>query len=323
MSKVDGNSDKVLIIGATGCIGEFIAESSLENGKTTYLLVRPGSSASPSKDAILKKFTSKGAIIIEGEATDKDLVEKKIREYQIDVVISAIAGHALLEQLSLVEAIKAAGNVKRFLPSEFGHDVDKSNPEEPAQSFYNIKRKVRRATEDAGIPYTYICCNSIAGWPYFDNIHPCNVCPPLEQFQIYGDGNQEAYFVAGVDIGKFTIKACFDPRTINKHVHFRPACNKFSLNKMAALWESKIGRTLPRVTITEQDLLTMAKEYSFPSCVVAALTHDVFIQGCQVNFFIDGVKDLEIGSLYPDSSYKTLDECFNEYAEDLRIKESH
>jgi leucoanthocyanidin reductase len=27
---------------------------------------------------------------------------------------------------------------------------------------------------------------------------------------------------------------------------------------MASLWESKIGRTLPRVTLTEEDLIAMA-----------------------------------------------------------------
>jgi leucoanthocyanidin reductase len=54
--------------------------------------------------------------------------------------------------------------------------------------FYEEKRRVRRAAEAAGVPYTYICCNSIAGWPYFDNMHPSEVPPPLDRFQIYGDG---------------------------------------------------------------------------------------------------------------------------------------
>ena len=79
--------------------------------------------------------------------------------------------------------------MQRFLPSEFGHDVDKANPVDPGQDLYNLKKKIRRATEAAGIPYTYICCNSIAGWPYFDQKHPSEVCPPLDKFQIYGDGN--------------------------------------------------------------------------------------------------------------------------------------
>jgi leucoanthocyanidin reductase len=64
--------------------------------------------------------------------------------------------------------------------------------------------------------------------------------------------------VAGSDIGKFTVKAAYDPRSASKIVHFRPASNLLSTNEMASLWESKIGRTLPRVTLSEDDLLAMA-----------------------------------------------------------------
>lgn len=64
--------------------------------------------------------------------------------------------------------------------------------------------------------------------------------------------------MAGTDIGKFTVKAAYDARSINKVVHFRPACNLLSTNEMACLWESKIGRTLPRVTLSKEDLLAMA-----------------------------------------------------------------
>jgi leucoanthocyanidin reductase len=64
--------------------------------------------------------------------------------------------------------------------------------------------------------------------------------------------------VAGSDIGKFTVKAAYDPRAANKIVHFRPASNLLSTNEMASLWESKIGRTLPRETLSEDELLAMA-----------------------------------------------------------------
>jgi len=67
-----------------------------------------------------------------------------------------------------------------------------------------------------------------------------------------------AYFVAGSDIGKFTLKAVDDNRTVNKSVHFRPENNLFSINELASLWEKKIKRSLPRITITEEDLLNAA-----------------------------------------------------------------
>jgi leucoanthocyanidin reductase len=68
-----------------------------------------------------------------------------------------------------------------------------------------------------------------------------------------------AYFVTGSDIGKYTIKTVDDIRTVNKTVHFRPPKNFLTLNELAAIWEKKISKTLPRVCISEQDLLAIAK----------------------------------------------------------------
>lgn len=79
--------------------------------------------------------------------------------------------------------------LQRFLPSEFGHDVYKADPVEPGLTMYKEKRLVRRVVEESGIPYTNICCNSIASWPYYDNCHPSQLPPPLDQLQIYGHGN--------------------------------------------------------------------------------------------------------------------------------------
>lgn len=67
--------------------------------------------------------------------------------------------------------------------------MDRADPVEPGLGMYQAKRRVRSVTQESGVPYTYICCNSIASWPYYDNTHPSEVVPPLDQFQIYGDGS--------------------------------------------------------------------------------------------------------------------------------------
>ncbi|KAK8487005.1 hypothetical protein V6N11_068375 [Hibiscus sabdariffa] len=303
---------RVLIVGATGFIGRFVAEASLDAGRPTYVLVRP-SSENRSKNKVDKALQDRGAILLNGLANDKELMVKLLKEHNIEIVISAVGGERILDQLSLVEAISSAGTVKRFLPSEFGHDVDRADPVEPGIQMYKEKRQVRRMVEKLDIPFTYICCNSIASWPYHDNTHPSEVIPPLDQFQIYGDGNVKAYFVAGTDIGKFTMKTVDDSRTVNKSVHFRPACNFYNMNELADLWERKIRRTLPRATVTEDDLLSVAAENRIPQSIVASFTHDIFIKGCQVNFPINGPNETEVSSLYPNEPFRTLDECFNDF----------
>ncbi|KAI8021941.1 Leucoanthocyanidin reductase [Camellia lanceoleosa] len=307
LESVSAAEGGVLIVGATGFIGQFIAEASLHADRPTYLLVRSVGSKT------IKTLQDKGAKVIHGVIKDQEFMEKILKEHKIDIVISAIGGANILDQLTLVHAIKAVGTIKRFLPSEFGHDVDRADPVEPGLTMYNEKRRVRRLIEECGVPYTYICCNSIASWPYYDNTHPSEVIPPLDEFQIYGDGNVKAYFVAGSDIGKFTIKTVDDIRTLNKSVHFRPSCNFLNINELASLWEKKIGRTLPRVTVSENDLLAAAAANIIPQSIVASFTHDIFIKGCQVNFSIEGPNEVEACSLYPDESFRTVDECFDDF----------
>nr|UNN46817.1 LAR3 [Populus ussuriensis] len=304
---------RVMIIGSMGFIGGFIAGASLECGHRTYLLIRR-ELASLSKASTIKSLQDRGATTIYGSIKDQDLMEKVIREHKIEIVISAVGGASIADQVKLVNAIKAAGTVKRFLPSEFGHDIDRADPVEPGLTMYKEKRQVRRYIEEAGIPYTYICCNSIAAWPYHDNTHPADVPPPLDRFQIYGDGTVKAYFVAGSDIGKFTIKSIDDNRTLNKTVHFRPPSNLLSTNELASLWEEKLGYKLPRVTITEDDLLAAAREMRIPQSIVAAITHDIFINSCQINYSMDQPNDVDVCSLYPELPFRTVDECFNDFA---------
>ncbi|KAI4341488.1 hypothetical protein MLD38_026207 [Melastoma candidum] len=304
---------RTLVIGSLGFIGRFLADACLDAGRPTYLLVRPGGK-SDAKTIAIQSLQEKGAVIVHGSIADKGSIEKVMRENGIEVVISAVGGERILDQLVLVDAIKSVGNIKRFLPSEFGHDIDRADPVEPGTILYSAKRKVRRAIEDAGIPYTYICCNSIAAWPYHDNTHPADVHPPLDCFSIYSHGNVKAYFVAGSDIGKFTVKTLDDPRVINKTVHFQPLTNLLSVNDLASLWEDKIHRKLPRETVSEKDLLDAAAEMIIPQSIVAALTHDIFIKGCQVNYSLDKPTDAEVTSLYPDEAFKTIDECFSEFA---------
>ncbi|GLJ50637.1 hypothetical protein SUGI_1078750 [Cryptomeria japonica] len=305
------STSKILVIGGTGYIGRFVALATVAAGHHAYALIRPTTASQPTKAQCLQELKDAGVHILYGDLNDHHSLVKAIQG--IDIIISVVGGAQLTDQLKILDAIKEIGTVKRFLPSEFGHDIERTNPVEPGLSFYKEKRLVRRAIEAANIPYTYICCNSIAGWPYFYHTHPSELPPPQDQFEIYGDGNIKAYFVTGEDIGKYTIKAVEDVRTVNKSVHFRPPKNFLTLNELAAIWEKKIGKTLPRVCISEQDLLAIAKANYIPESIVASLTHDIFINGCQYNFKMEEPNDLEVCELYPEMAYTTVEDFFNGY----------
>ena len=64
-----------------------------------------------------------------------------------------------------------------------------------------------------------------------------------------------AVFNKEEDIGTFTIKAIDDPRTLNKILYIRPPANTYSFNELVSLWEKKIGKTLERIYVPEEQLL--------------------------------------------------------------------
>ena len=60
-SNTDGPA---LVIGATGYIGRFVADACLDSGRTTYVLIRPGS-VCPARAAAVHALRAKGAIVVE------------------------------------------------------------------------------------------------------------------------------------------------------------------------------------------------------------------------------------------------------------------
>ena len=57
------------------------------------------------------------------------------------------------------------------------------------------------------------------------------------------------------DIGTFTIKTVDDPKALNKVVYIRPPKNSVSFKELVAVWEKKIGKTLEKEYIPEEQLL--------------------------------------------------------------------
>lgn len=91
--------------------------------------------------------------------------------------------------------------MQRFLPSEFGNDVDRTNAVEPAKSTFAAKAQIRRAIEAEGIPYTYVSSNCFAGYFLSTLVQPGLFAPPppRDKLVVLGDGNVkgiELYFIA-------------------------------------------------------------------------------------------------------------------------------
>ena len=77
---------------------------------------------------------------------------------------------------------------QRFIPSEFGNDVDRvEGAFPPFQKVCDTKKKIRRAIEESRIPYAFISADSFMAYfvDYF--LHP-HQKPKPEEVVMYGDG---------------------------------------------------------------------------------------------------------------------------------------
>ncbi|KAH1266964.1 Isoflavone reductase [Glycine max] len=302
---------KILVLGGTGYIGKFIVKASAEAGNPTFALVRESTVSHPEKSKLIESFKSSGVTILYGDLSDHESLVKAIK--QVDVVISTLGGQQIDDQVKLIAAIKEAGNIKRFLPSEFGLDVERHNAVEPVTSFLEKKVKIRRSIEAEGIPYTYICSNAFAGY-FLPTLGQQNVtAPPRDKVVILGDGNVKAIYVKEEDIGTYTIKAVDDPRTLNKILYVRPPANILTFNELVSLWENKIKNTLEKVYIPEDQLLKYIQESPFPANLMLALAHSMHVKGDCTNYEIDPSLGVEASNLYPEVKYTTVDNYLNAF----------
>ncbi|KAE8704191.1 Isoflavone reductase-like protein [Hibiscus syriacus] len=302
---------KVLIIGGTGYIGKFIVEASAKEGHPTFALVRESTISDPVKGKIVENFKNLGVHILIGDLYDHDSLVKAIK--QVDVVISTVGQMQIADQVKIISAIKEAGNVKRFLPSEFGTDVDLNNAIEPAKSAFGIKAQIRRAIEAEGIPYTYVPANCFAAYFLPTLSQPGATSPPRDKVVIQGDGNAKAVFNDESDIGTYTIKTVDDPRTLNKTLFIRPPKNTYSFNELVSLWEKLIGKTIEKTYVPEEQLLKQIQESPIPINIFLAISHSIFVNGDGANFEIKPSIGFEASELYPEVKYTAVEEILSRF----------
>ncbi|KAK2972585.1 hypothetical protein RJ640_020138 [Escallonia rubra] len=241
---------KVLIFGGTGYIGKHMVKASVKLGHPTYVYSRPNSA----KTDLLEEFQSLGVTIVRGGLDEHKKLVSLLKE--VDVVISALA-----------------------------YPQDRISVLPPFQAFLDKKKRIRRATEAAGIPYTFVSANCFGA--YFVNY----LLRPHEKHDdiiVYGNGEAKVVLNMEEDIAMYTIKVATDPRTSNSVVIFRPPSNVVTQLQLISVWEKKT--TLPD-----------------PENIPVSILHSVFVKGVTMNFEL-GDNDIEASRLYPDTQFATVEQ---------------
>ncbi|KAI9383593.1 hypothetical protein POPTR_013G103701v4 [Populus trichocarpa] len=303
---MENEMSKILIFGGTGYIGKYMVKASVSMGHKTYVYARPiTTQSSPAKIGIHKEFQAMGVTIVQGEFDEQEKIVSVLRH--VDVVISTVAYPQVLDQLKIIEAIKVAGNIKRFFPSDFGVEEDRVTPLPPFEAFLDKKRKIRRATEEAGIPYTFVSANCFGA--YFVNV----LLRPHEQPQdipVYGSGEAKAVMNYEEDIAMYTIKMADDPETCNRVVIYRPQKNIVSQLELISLWEKKTGKTFNRIYVPEDEIVKLSETLPHPQNIPVSILHSLFVKGDMMGFEL-GEDDLEASGLYPDLEFRTIDQLLD------------
>ncbi|OWM65006.1 bifunctional pinoresinol-lariciresinol reductase 2-like [Punica granatum] len=307
---------RVLVVGGTGYLGKRLVRASLAQGHETYILHRPEIGVDIEKVQLLLELKQQGAQLVTGSFEDHRSLVEAVK--LVDVVICAISGvhirsHHILLQLKLVDAIKEAGNVKRFLPSEFGTDPARmENAMEPGRVTFDDKMVVRKAIEEARIPHTYVSANCFAGYFLGGLCQPGHILPSRDSVMLLGDGNQKAIYVDEDDIAMYTIRSIDDPRTLNKTVYIRPPQNILSQGEVVKIWEKLIGKELKKSSISAEDFLALMKGQDYAEQVGLVHYYHVCYEGCLANFEI-GEGGVEACELYPDVNYTTVEQYMKRY----------
>ncbi|XP_020216750.1 isoflavone reductase homolog PCBER [Cajanus cajan] len=300
---------KILIIGGTGFLGKFMVEASAKAGHSTFALVRESSLSDPIKSSIIQKFNALGVNVVLGDIHDHKSLVRAIK--QVDVVICVVNHLQINDQYKLIYAIKEAGNVKRFFPSEFGHDVDRTHALDEGKNLFDTKAQIRRTIEAQGIPHTYVVANSFIGHylPTWSDLGP--ITGLIDSTVILGDGKAKAVLNTEKDIATYTIRSVDDPRTLNKILYIKPPANIISYNDLVSLWEKKHSKNLKRVYVPEVQVLKYIEESSFPFNMAMSICHAAYVKGDHTNYEIEPSFGVEASELYPDIKYTTLEEFFN------------
>jgi len=152
-------SIKVALAGATGNLGPAILKALLEAGFEVTILSRKDSASTDSLPSHPKQK------IVKVDYTDVKGLTLALSG--IDTLVSNLAtAQALDLQKPLIDASVAAG-VRRFLPSEFGSDLE--NPQNQALPVYTGKVETRKyiesvAASNPSFTYTYIINIAFLDW---------------------------------------------------------------------------------------------------------------------------------------------------------------
>lgn len=144
-------TQNILIFGATGLIGTHITSAILDAAPTHSwtVMIFTSPSTVESKSELLTSLTARGAQILTGDLTSaSDILSAYASSGGIDTVVSCLGRPVIDKQNLLIRLADQTASVRRFLPSEYGTDIEydtSSTGEKPHQMKLGVRATIRGA----------------------------------------------------------------------------------------------------------------------------------------------------------------------------------
>jgi uncharacterized protein YbjT (DUF2867 family) len=307
--------ERVLLIGATGRLGQHFVKALQSEGHSVLALTRKDrATEDPGRHELLALYARSGVRFLDGGLEDISALERGINE--VDAVISCIdhrPDHLLL-QANIAKAATRFGHIARVMPSQFG--IDSRLYGETRVEHGDVKRKMQSVFQDAGVPFSFVHTNGLAN-EWVGSLGQLGLPRlPAEQVELYGTGDTRFSMVALEDVARYAVRALFDERTRNRHVAIIPPDNTLTQTQLIGMWERKTGRTLQRVTVSsaalDERIDLLSRDPSMrPLLAMAQLVRAAWIDGLGDGRRLPDV--LELTQLYPDIGYRRVSEHLDRY----------
>jgi uncharacterized protein YbjT (DUF2867 family) len=282
--------ERILIAGATGNLGPHLVKELTNQGHQVTVLLRSETLKNPEK---LQPLQKAGVSIIEGDLGDYQALEKACANQ--DIVISAVGGGQIMQQVDLAKAAKQAG-VKRFIPSEFG--VDPFAAGDGACDLFDAKAGAQKQIKKVGIPMTPIYTNGFMEF-WGTGLGQLGAMSPPDEVQLYENGMTDAFMVSLTDIARYTNAIINDANTMDKEVSIR--ANRINQNDLITTWENISGKKVKRIPVSEDQLNEIIDNSTTPETIMqrifTQLHRSVWVKG---DCIIERPGVLSATELYPN-----------------------
>ncbi|PYH46250.1 isoflavone reductase family protein [Aspergillus saccharolyticus JOP 1030-1] len=199
------DKSNILIFGATGSIGAYITQALLDDrAHFGRFAVFTSPHSLQTKGEMLDKLRRQGVDILVGDIGNQDDVRKAYADF--DTVVSALGRTAIAAQIPLIELAAATPSVRRFLPSEYGTDIE-YGPASKHEKPHQAKLKVRAALASVRdrLEYAYIVTGPYADYPFY-----LAQGPPGAPEAGSWDVKKQRAVIVGDERGRVSLSACVD-----------------------------------------------------------------------------------------------------------------